>query len=134
MQGVHFHSSGLFMAGRPLRALAVQRIMPADQPVAPCRNWRLPIMQLIDLSREIYHRTQVHPSHPPVVMSVWNDHSEIKKAGNTEFSSQAMAISLSDHSCTHVDAPVHFDPRPDAPSAAQTPPAKFSPGATSLNL
>src|SRR3546814_8898163 len=93
---LHFHAGGLSMAVRPLRALAVQRIMPAGQPVAPCRNWRLPIMQLIDLSREIYHRTQVHPSHPPVVMSVWNDHSEIKKAGNTEFSSKAMAISLSD--------------------------------------
>lgn len=41
-------------------------------------------MQLIDLSREIHHRTPAHPSHPPVVMTVWNDHNEIKKAGVAE--------------------------------------------------
>ena len=43
-------------------------------------------MPLIDLSREIHHRTPAHPSHPPVVMTVWNDHSEIKRAGDTTFS------------------------------------------------
>lgn len=91
-------------------------------------------MQLIDLSREIYHRTQVHPSHPPVVMTVWNDHSEIKKAGNTEFSSKAMAISLSDHSCTHVDAPVHFDPSPNALSVDQMPLENFYTEAICLDL
>ena len=30
-------------------------------------------MKLIDLSRELYHRTQVHPSHPPVIITTWND-------------------------------------------------------------
>jgi hypothetical protein len=39
-------------------------------------------MEFVDLSREIFHRTQTHPSHPPVVMTVWNDHSELKRAGN----------------------------------------------------
>src|SRR3546814_10934012 len=67
-------------------------------------------------------------------MSVWNDHSEIKKAGNTEFSSKAMAISPSDHSCTHVDAPVHFDPRPDALSVDQMPLENFYTGAICLDL
>ena len=43
--------------------------------------------RIIDLSREIFHRTQTHPSHPPVVMTVWNDHAEKKHAGNTVFSS-----------------------------------------------
>ena len=33
-------------------------------------------MELIDLSRELYHRTQVHPSHPPAVVTVWYDHDE----------------------------------------------------------
>ena len=32
-------------------------------------------MEIVDLSREIFHRTQTHPSHPPVIMTVWNDHS-----------------------------------------------------------
>ncbi len=91
-------------------------------------------MQLIDLSREIYHRTQVHPSHPPVIVTVWNDHSEIKRAGNTEFSSKALALSLSDHSATHVDAPVHFDPRPGAMTIDQVPLENFYTEAICLDL
>jgi|GEM_PF-4802302 len=30
--------------------------------------------EFIDLSREIFQRTQTHPSHPPVVMTFWGDH------------------------------------------------------------
>lgn len=91
-------------------------------------------MQMIDLSREIHHRAQVHPAHPPVVMTVWNDHSEKKRAGNTEFSSKAMALSLSDHSGTHVDAPVHFDPRPGAKSIDEVPLENFYTEAICLDL
>lgn len=47
-------------------------------------------MELIDLPREIFHRTQTHPSHPPVVLTVWEDHSEKKTAGNTVFASKAI--------------------------------------------
>ena len=68
-------------------------------------------MRFIDLSREIYHRTPAHPAHPPVVMTTWNDHEEVKEAGGVKFSSKAMSISMSDHAATHIDAPVHFDPR-----------------------
>ena len=82
-------------------------------------------MDIVDLSREIFHRTQTHPSHPPVVMTVWNDHSEKKVAGNTTFSSKAMSIAFSDHAGTHVDAPVHFDPRPGAQSIDEVPLEKF---------
>ena len=53
-------------------------------------------MEMIDLSREIYHRTQTHPSHPPVVMTTWNDHTEKKVAGNTTFTSKALWIAFSD--------------------------------------
>ena len=76
-------------------------------------------MEFVDLSREIHHRTPAHPSHPPVIVTVWNDHSEKKVAGNTVFTSKSLALSLSDHSTTHVDAPVHFDPRPEALSIDQ---------------
>jgi kynurenine formamidase len=76
-------------------------------------------MEIIDLSRELFHRTQTHPSHPPVIMTVWNDHSEKKVAGDTVFTSKALSIALSDHAGTHVDAPVHFDPRPGALSIDQ---------------
>ena len=91
-------------------------------------------MELIDLSREIFHRTQIHPSHPPVIVTVWNDHSEVKRAGKTEFTSKALALSLSDHSGTHVDAPVHFDPRPGALTIDQVPLENFYTEAICLDL
>ncbi len=91
-------------------------------------------MELIDLSREIFHRTQVHPSHPPVVVATWYDHDEKKRAGSTEFSSKALSISFSDHAGTHVDAPVHFDSRPDAASIDQMPLERFYTSAICLDL
>jgi kynurenine formamidase len=91
-------------------------------------------MQLIDLSREIHHRTPAHPSHPPVVMTVWNDHDEIKKAGATEFTSKACYLSLSDHAGTHVDAPCHFNSDPDAASIDQVPLENFYTEAICLDL
>jgi kynurenine formamidase len=90
--------------------------------------------ELIDLSREIFHRTQTHPSHPPVVTTVWNDHSEKKVAGNTTFTSKALYLSMSDHAGTHVDAPVHFDPRPGAASIDQVPLDRFFTEAICLDL
>jgi kynurenine formamidase len=91
-------------------------------------------MPLIDLSREIHHRTPTHPSHPPVVTAVWNDHSEIKRAGDTEFSSKALYLSMSDHAGTHVDAPCHFNPAPDALSIDQVPLENFYTEALCLDL
>ena len=58
-------------------------------------------------------------------MSVWGDHSEKKVAGNTVFTSKALSIALSDHAGTHVDAPVHFDPRPGALSIDEVPLENF---------
>lgn len=91
-------------------------------------------MQLIDLSRELYHRTPTHPSHPHVVMTVWNDHSEVKQAGATRFTSKALYLSMSDHAGTHVDAPCHFDPRPGAASIDQVPLENFYTEAICLDL
>jgi kynurenine formamidase len=91
-------------------------------------------MEFIDLSREIHHRAPAHPSHPPVIVTVWNDHTEKKVAGNTVFTSKSLALSLSDHSTTHVDAPVHFDPRPEAQSIDQMPLERFYTEAICLDL
>ena len=91
-------------------------------------------MELIDLSREIHHRMPVHPAHPPVVVATWYDHDEVKRAGNTSFSSKALAMSLSDHAGTHVDAPVHFDARPGAASIDQMPLERFYTSAICLDL
>ena len=91
-------------------------------------------MQLIDLSRTIEHRTPAHPSHPPVIMTVWNDHSEIKTAGSTRFSSKSLTLSISDHSATHVDAPCHFNPDTNAASIDEVPLENFYTEALCLNL
>jgi len=91
-------------------------------------------MRIVDLSREIYHRTPAHPAHPPVVMTVWNDHGEVKEAGGVKFSSKAMSIALSDHAGTHIDAPCHFDSAPDAASIDQMPLENFYTGGLCLDL
>tara|TARA_B110000467_G_C18333226_1_gene495127 strand:- start:1241 stop:1930 length:690 start_codon:yes stop_codon:yes gene_type:complete len=91
-------------------------------------------MQLVDLSRTIEHRTPAHPSHPPVIVTVWNDHSEVKKAGNTEFTSKSLTLSMSDHSATHVDAPCHFSSSSDAVSIDRVPLENFYTEAICLDL
>jgi kynurenine formamidase len=91
-------------------------------------------MRIVDLSREIHHRTPTHPSHPPVVVTIWGDHSELKSAGATRFTSKALYLSLSDHAGTHVDAPCHFNPEPDAPSIDQVPLENFYTEAICLDL
>jgi kynurenine formamidase len=91
-------------------------------------------MEFVDLSRELFHKTPAHPSHPPVIITVWNDHNEPKKAGNTVFSSKALSIAFSDHAGTHVDAPVHFDPRPGAKSIDEMPLENFYTSAFCLDL
>ena len=91
-------------------------------------------MQLIDLSRTIEHRTPAHPSHPPVIVTVWNDHSEVKKAGNTEFTSKSLTLSMSDHSATHVDVPCHFSSSANADSIDKVPLENFYTEAICLDL
>jgi kynurenine formamidase len=91
-------------------------------------------MQFVDLSRELHHRTPAHPSHPPVVMAVWNDHGEVKQAGKTRFTSKSMTLTLSDHSTTHVDAPCHFNPDPKAASIDEVPLENFYTEAICLDL
>ena len=48
--------------------------------------------------------------------------------------SKALSIAMSDHAGTHVDAPVHFDPRPGALSIDQVPLEKFYTEAICLDL
>jgi kynurenine formamidase len=91
-------------------------------------------VKLVDLSREITHRMPVHPAHPTVAICVWNDHDEIKHAGATAFSSKSLHLSIGDHAGTHVDAPSHFDARPEAPSIDQVPLENFYTEAVCLDL
>ena len=82
-------------------------------------------MEIVDLSREIFHRTHTHPSHPPVIITVWDDHDNKFTAGETTFSSKALSLSFSDHAGTHVDAPIHFDDRPGAATIDEVPLENF---------
>ena len=91
-------------------------------------------MKFIDLSRELYHRTPPHPSHPPIIIGTWYDHDEVKVAGATRFTSKALHLSLSDHAGTHVDAPCHFNPDPNAASIEQMPLEDFYTSAICLDL
>ena len=91
-------------------------------------------MRLIDLSREITHRMPVHPAHPTVTVCVWNDHGEVKRAGNTAFTSKSLHLTLGDHAGTHVDAPAHFDPDPDAATIDRVPLENFFTEAVCLDL
>ena len=91
-------------------------------------------MRLVDLSRVIEQRTPVHPNHPPVIMSVWNDHSMPYQLEDETFTSKSLHLSFGDHAGTHVDAPVHFNPRPDAASIDQVPLEDFYTEAVCLDL
>ena len=33
-------------------------------------------MRIIDLSRELYHRTPAYPGQPPIMHGVWKTHEE----------------------------------------------------------
>lgn len=92
-----------------------------------------PKPKIIDLSRELYHRSPAHPFHPPVILTQWDTHQE-KKAGDTVFRSASYALSMSDHAGTHVDAPKHFDPTPGALSIDQMPIEDFYTSAICLDL
>jgi kynurenine formamidase len=91
-------------------------------------------MKLIDLARELYHRTPTHPAHPPVVMTNWNTHAEVRRDGDVTFTSRSMVMSLGDHAGTHVDAPSHFDARPGALTVDQVPLENFYTEAVCLDL
>jgi len=50
-------------------------------------------MELIDLSQSIFHRTQVKPSHAPVMLTVWRDHAKETGAGDTVSAPKALTYS-----------------------------------------
>jgi kynurenine formamidase len=91
-------------------------------------------MKLIDLSRELYHRTPTHPNHPPVVITDWNTHAEVRRDGDVTFTSRSMVMSMGDHAGTHVDAPSHFDARLGALTIDQVPLENFYTEAVCLDL
>jgi len=67
-------------------------------------------MQIVDLSRELYHRTPAYPGQPPIIHGIWKTHAEaLAESGNIHGNS-VMYFSMPDHGGTHIDAPRHFGP------------------------
>ena len=65
-------------------------------------------MKIVDLSRELYHRTPSYPGQPPIIHGVWKTHEEaFADCGNVQ-GTASMFISMPDHGGTHIDAPRHF--------------------------
>jgi kynurenine formamidase len=67
-------------------------------------------MKIVDLSRELYHRTPSYPGHPPIMHGMWKDHTEALKDSGNVWGLASMFISMADHGGTHIDAPRHFGP------------------------
>ncbi len=84
-----------------------------------------PSVELVDLTRSIRNRMP-HSGTQPVPM-IWpsSTHAESASARGGGFSTGSMAMLLSDHSGTHVDAWNHLDPGPDAADIAAMPLTDF---------
>lgn len=89
---------------------------------------------LIDLSRDIYHRSPTLPNHPPVTMTPYWTHADAREAEGVAFTISTMFLTLGDHTGTHVDAPAHFDDREGALTVERMPLERFFTEAVCLDL
>jgi len=91
-------------------------------------------MELIDLSRDIYHKMPRLLNHPSIMVTPFGTHDEVREESGYKFSSATMAIVMGDHAGTHVDAPKHFDADPNAVTVDQMPLETFFTEAVCLDL
>jgi kynurenine formamidase len=69
---------------------------------------RVPIVKIVDLTRELYVRTPSYPGHPPTFQALWKTHEDSFVESGNVHGLASMIISMSDHAGTHIDAPFHF--------------------------
>jgi kynurenine formamidase len=67
-------------------------------------------MRIVDLSRELYHRTPSYPGQPPIIHGIWKTHEEAFADSGNVHGNSVMYFSMPDHGGTHIDAPRHFGP------------------------
>ena len=91
-------------------------------------------MTLVDLSRDITHKMPRILTHPPIIITPFGTHEEIREADGYKFSSATLSLAMGDHAGTHVDAPVHFDARPGAKGIDEMPLENFFTEAVCLDL
>ena len=65
-------------------------------------------MRIVDLSRDLYHRTPSYPGQPPIIHGVWKTHEEAFAESGNVHGNSVMYFSMPDHAGTHIDAPRHF--------------------------
>ena len=65
-------------------------------------------MRIVDLSRELYHRTPSYPGQPPIIHGIWKTHDEARAESGGVHGNSVMFFSMPDHGGTHIDAPRHF--------------------------
>src|SRR4029077_405564 len=65
-------------------------------------------MRIVDLSRELYHRTPAYPGQPPIIHGIWKTHEESFVESGNVHGNMVMFFSMPDHGGTHNDAPRHF--------------------------
>ena len=68
-------------------------------------------MKIVDISRELYHRTPTYPGHPPVIHGIWKSHEDALADSGNVYGLASMFVSMPDHAGTHIDAPRHFGKR-----------------------
>jgi kynurenine formamidase len=68
-------------------------------------------MQLIDLSVDMFNGMPNHKAFPNPVILTYKTHEQRAKELGTGFSSYTNYICMMDHSGTHADAPIHFNPK-----------------------
>jgi kynurenine formamidase len=88
--------------GKPSAFTPVQNKNPASKGSS---------VKIVDLSRELYHRTPSYPGHPPIIHGVWTTHEEAFANSGNVHGLSSMFLSMADHGGTHIDAPRHFDKR-----------------------
>lgn len=65
-------------------------------------------MRIVDISRDLYHRTPSYPGQPPIIHGIWKTHEESFADSGNVHGNQVMYFSMPDHGGTHMDAPRHF--------------------------
>jgi kynurenine formamidase len=61
-------------------------------------------MRMIDLSRELYHRTPTYPDQPPITHGIRKTHEKSFESGKVHGNCVTF-FSMPDHGGTHIDAP-----------------------------
>src|SRR5215831_7147207 len=79
------------------------------------------LMQIIDLSQDIYQDMMVYPGHSKTAMWQHATHEETAERFEGGFSFQTLAFTLNDNGPTHVDSFSHLDPAEGAPSIDEMP-------------